>query len=462
MARSGTCASLVPNGKSAEPRLKVVFVTLSEPHSPWSPPVAALSGAVRAAGHETAFLGFPLASAVRDAAQAIAAAKGDVIAVSFFSRDWPGVRSLLPQVKALTGKYIVAGGYHATLAPQDVASCSAVDAIGIGEGERALSRLLDTLAIGGTPSTFPGMWVRGPAGFTDPLPRGAPERDIATLPAWDYEVLGGIDHLLAAGVNIFGGKRDRFLPVRAGRGCPYDCTFCSAPRWGAAAGYDDEGVRNVKPVDALCAELARIRDAHRPAGYEFWDEHFPVDTNWLEEFSREYPVRVGLPFRAEMHPSAATRTRLERLAASGCVLFHCGVEAGDPEYRRRVLGRRPGNAVLLRVFDDARALGMTTSASVMVAGPEETTQQIAMTIELLRQLRPDHMFVSHYQPLPGTLLGDRATRRPPVDVERFDDFRRTPIIGDDRCLNSEDFEDLFRRFEDLKNELDNSAPATRS
>ena len=104
-------------------------MALSEPYSPYSPPIAALSAAVRAGGHESVFLGFPLASAVSDAADAVARAKGDVVAVTMMSRDWPGVRSLLRIVKARTGTFTVVGGYHATLAAREVAECSSIDAI---------------------------------------------------------------------------------------------------------------------------------------------------------------------------------------------------------------------------------------------------------------------------------------------------------------------------------------------
>lgn len=442
--------------------MRVVFVALSEPYSPYSPPIAALSAAVRAAGHEPVLLSLPLATTVASAAERIAQAHGEVVAVTMMSRDWPGVRSLLPRVKASGHPFTVVGGYHATLAARDVATCTAVDAIGIGEGELALPALLDRLAEGAPGSSFPGMWIRGPRGFEEPIPSGHPGPDIAALPAWDYEVMGGVGALLDHGVNIFGDRRDRFLPVRASRGCPYDCTFCSAPRWGDAAGYDERGVRNVKPVDALCTELAALRDAHDPDGYEFWDEHFPIDLAWLRELATEYPRRVGRPFRAEMHPSAASRERLELLARAGCVLFHCGVESGDADYRRRVLRRHSTDETLVRVFDDVRALGMETSASCMMGCPGETVQQVEATLTLLRRLRPDHVFCSKYQPLPGTVLGDEAVPGPVVELERFDDYRRHVLAVHAGCIPGNDEPELFARFDALKSELASRAASVAS
>jgi radical SAM superfamily enzyme YgiQ (UPF0313 family) len=117
-----------------------------------------------------------------------------------------------------------------------------------------------------------------------------------------------------------------------------------------------------------------------------------------------------------------------------------------------VLNRRSSDRVLERVFDDARSLGLATSASVMVACPGETPAQIEATLALLRRLRPDHIFWSMYHPLPGTVLGDMVASAAPVHLERFDDYRRFAPLVDSRCLGDEHAE-LFSRFDVLKQEL---------
>lgn len=433
--------------------MKILFLCLSEPLTPYSPGVAALSAAVRARGHESAFLPISLESTVEDAARRAAEVGADVIGVGIMTRDWPGVRSLLPRLKAKTNAFVVVGGYHATLAARHVAKSTEVDAICIGEGERALPDLLDMLARGAPRHSFPGMWVRGEDGFADPIPPGAPERDIAKLPDWDYEVFGDVSAMLAGGINILGAGKDRFLPTRASRGCPFDCTYCSAPRWERAAGFDAEGTRNVRPVIELCRELALLRDRYQPSGFEFWDEHFPVSVEWLAELAREYPRRVGLPFRVEMHPSAATTERLTLLAKAGCEWFHCGVEAGDPEYRRRVLNRRSSDRLLQRLFDDTRALGIGTSASVMMALPGETFAQAQATIDLLRRLRPGRVICSTYVPLPGTPLGGDLFELEEREVSRLDGFRRCAPVIDFERLNEREISTLNAAYDALNREL---------
>jgi len=412
--------------------VKVLFVFFNHPATPFNSSVAALAGLVRDAGHEASALSIPLTSTVAEAAARVDAEPADVIAATAMTRDWPGARALLERIEP--GRFHVVGGYHASLAPRDVARSAAVHAIGIGDGERPLRAVLE-----GVPTeSRPGLWVRGPAGFEGDPPAADPEPDIGALPRWDYDVFGGVEAMLDTGINTFGPLVDRFLPTRASRGCPYRCAYCSAPTWGRVAGFAAAGSRNVRPVTSLCDELATLCDRYRPDGFELWDEHFPVDLAWLDALASEYPERVGLPFKVEMHPSAATRARLERLAAAGCVLFHCGVEAGDPVMRSQTLNRRTADETLVRVFEDARELGLATSASVMTALPGETYEQAHRTVELLERLRPDSFMWSTYMALPFTPLGDCAIEAWPEPArETLDDYP-SPVTSLPSAMSAEE------------------------
>ncbi|AKF03214.1 B12-binding domain-containing radical SAM protein [Sandaracinus amylolyticus] len=431
--------------------MRVLFLFFTDPPRPFSPSVAALAAVVRASGHEASALEVSLRSKIDEVAARIESLSPDVLAVSAMSRDWPGAQTLLSRVVPRIAAYVVVGGYHASMAPHDVARCASVDAIAIGEGERPLRALLDQLPSGRPTRSIPGLWVRGPDGFTGPPPSADPEPDIAALLPWDYDVFGDLRASLARGINTFGPHVDRFLPTRASRGCPFTCSYCSAPRWGKLHAFETR--RNVIPVAQLCDELSRLRDRYAPDGFEFWDEHFPIDLEWLDALAKEYPRRVALPFKVEMHPSAASRRRLELLKEAGCVLFHCGVEAGDEELRREVLHRRTRDVVLQRVFDDARAVGLGTSASLMTVLPGETRAQAHSTVALLRKLRPGSFMWSTYHALPGTVLGEASTDRWPDPArERFDDWD-LPAPRVPSAMNERERNDTFRELAELQSDL---------
>lgn len=405
--------------------MKVLLLFFTDPRRAFSSSVAALSAVVREAGHEPIALEIFRKFRIDHVAAHIDALQPEVIGVSTMTRDWPGASALLSSLdRDRHDPFVVVGGYHASLAPKDVAACAAVDAVCIGEGERPLRSLLERIAAGDRASaTGPGLWVKQVGGWIDAVPAADPVADIASLPRWDYEVFGEVSQIIDDGINTFGPLADGFLPTRAGRGCPFTCAYCSAPRWGKLQDFAARDKRNARPVAHLCDELADLRDRYAPEGFEFWDEHFPLDLEWLRELAREYPRRVGLPFKVEMHPSAASRERLALLAEAGCVLFHCGIEAGDEGFRRDVLNRRTPDAKLQQVFDDCRELGLETSASLMTMLPGETRTHTRSTTDLLHRLRPGSFMWSTYHPLPGSVLGDAAVERWPTPArETFDDY----------------------------------------
>jgi anaerobic magnesium-protoporphyrin IX monomethyl ester cyclase len=160
-----------------------------------------------------------------------------------------------------------------------------------------------------------------------------------------------------------------------------------------------------------------------------------------------------LPFKVEMHPSAASRERLSLLREAGCVLFHCGIEAGDESFRREVLNRRTPDAKLQQVFDDCRELGLETSASLMTMLPGETRHNTSSTTALLHRLRPDSFMWSTYHPLPGTVLGDAAVAQWPGPArERFDDYDDVHTLTPAR-VDSVERAETFRELGELQGQL---------
>ncbi|MEQ8888907.1 MAG: cobalamin-dependent protein, partial [Sandaracinaceae bacterium] len=111
--------------------MKVSFVFFTDPPRPFSSSVAQLAAVVRAAGHEASALEVGREERIVDAARRLEAEAADVVAISSMTRDWPGAAGLLRELES--DAFVVVGGYHATMAPRDVALSPRVDAICIGE-----------------------------------------------------------------------------------------------------------------------------------------------------------------------------------------------------------------------------------------------------------------------------------------------------------------------------------------
>ena len=124
---------------------------------------------------------------------------------------------------------IVAGGPHATAAPEDVMAKTLADLVCIGEGELTLTDIANEMIGGGRDfSSIPGLVIRTARG---PLRTGKPRviPDLDDLPpvAWDR-----IDFSKFVGQHYSRSRRQGCIAVS--RGCPHRCTFCSLPVWRAA------------------------------------------------------------------------------------------------------------------------------------------------------------------------------------------------------------------------------------
>ena len=100
---------------------------------------------------------------------------------------------------------IVAGGYHASACPEDIVyDSSPFDAAVVGEGERPLVRLIESVQ-GGAPLR---QTILGP----DPI------LDINELPPNDWSLLAryrNVAHQVASQAQVY-----------VARGCPFGCSFC--------------------------------------------------------------------------------------------------------------------------------------------------------------------------------------------------------------------------------------------
>ncbi len=125
------------------------------------------------------------------------------------------------------GTPLVTGGYHASALPDDVVfDGSPFDAVIVGEGEKPLLSMVQTL-LGGEPLE---QRVWGP----DQI------EDLDTLPPYQWQLL---DRYWPRATDI-----GRKFQIYLARGCPYHCTFCMER---AKSGYKWRAYSSERAVDEL-------------------------------------------------------------------------------------------------------------------------------------------------------------------------------------------------------------------
>lgn len=96
---------------------------------------AALAATLVRAGHARSFLRATLDMADADVVAAVPAAAPDLIGVSMTNRQWQRARHLVAAVRVAVDVPVIAGGLHATFAPEAVLAADGFDYVCLGEGE---------------------------------------------------------------------------------------------------------------------------------------------------------------------------------------------------------------------------------------------------------------------------------------------------------------------------------------
>jgi radical SAM superfamily enzyme YgiQ (UPF0313 family) len=293
----------------------------------------------------------------------------DVVAVSLsYENDLLNVPAILAaggippfrEDRAASGgrhPLVVAGGFAASLNPEPAGVFA--DAVVVGDGERALDRLLDLgTRPGGDPgylrelSAIPGVYV--PAGYRpeyagpSPAERGAgllPElRAIAPLAGFparvarevlDLRSLAPAPPVILSEETELGGM----ALVETSRGCPGMCGFC-------AAAHACPTFREF-PLDRVRAAVAAAWPYRRKVGLI---GAAVLDWRPFRELAREILERGGTVSPASVRADLVDEEIAEILARSGHRTVALAPECGDETLRARV-GKRVPDGTFFRAAE---------------------------------------------------------------------------------------------------------------
>ena len=211
----------------------------------------------------------------------------DLIALSFFTGFAQEAYRLAREFKR-RGKRVVAGGPHATFAPDEVLEY--FDSVVIGEAESVWADLLADAANGRLQERY----------FGKALPLGG-------IPAPRYDLL----------------PRGFFIRrvVQATRGCRFTCSFCTVPTL-------NPGFRT-RPVTDVIEDIKYDRFPHwwQRKVVWFWDDNLTIDKPYIRNLlTAMAPLRKWWLTQASMD-IAEYPSLLDLMKRSGCIGVFFGIES---------------------------------------------------------------------------------------------------------------------------------------
>jgi hopanoid C-3 methylase HpnR len=306
----------------------------------------------------------------------------DVVAFSCnYLANVPEIVDLAKATKArLPRTFVCVGGHSASFTAKALIEhgAGAIDCVLKGEGEAAIPLLLG-IFVGGTDiDSVPGAVTAAgegpPPGFVHSLDELMPARD-----------------LLRHRRKYFLGTLDPCASTEFSRGCPWDCSFCSA--WT----FYGRSYRLVSPERAI-EDLRSIRE---PGVFIVDDVAFVQERHGME--IAEAIIRAGIrkQYYLETRGDVLLRNReVFRLwKRIGLKTMFLGLEAIDEEglrkYRKRVALDRNLEAV-----EFARSLGINVAIN-LIADPDWDRERFRVVREWCLEL-PYVINISVNTPYPGT------------------------------------------------------------
>jgi len=301
------------------------------------------------------------------------------------------------------GISVIAGGPDPSSAPEIYLKNAAVDAVAIGEGEVTGVELarhfsgdghLDLRDILGLAFREDGHIMKtGPRHFVEDLDTiPYPARDLVDWPAYE------------AVTRRFHGVSQ--TTVMTARGCPFQCTWCCKPIFGAK--YRHRTAKNV------VGEMLELRRQYRPEMIRFADDIFTINRKKFLELADEIErADAQIPFECLSRVDLVDREVLERLRDIGCRKILYGVESGS----QRVLDSMKKGITVEEIHEISqltRELGIQQYWFLIYGYPPEDIHDLRMTIDMVRRLQPDDYGITVAYPLPQTEFYEtvRNTMRP--------------------------------------------------
>lgn len=334
--------------------------------------------------------------------QSILAFKPDIIGVSSMSAEWNAAQYIIRELKRISPETpIMLGGRHPSVYYEDGLRAGA-DYVFLGEAEDNLKMFLEQFNGNNfIPRGIPGVAFLNGNNDVALTPPSRSFVDINKLPFLAYDLVDYQGYINAR--NAVAGRALRGGWMITSRGCPNRCIFC----------YNDMFMRKVRlrNINLVLDEIEYQLAHYRMEAIHFLDDLFCVSEKRVTEFcdglkKREMKIR----FSCQSRINTLTEGMCQKLKMAGCVQLQFGMESGSQRildfFKKRIRVEQ-----IRYTLKMAKKYGLDVNVNVIVGAPGETMEDIALTKELLQELRPDMVGVTFLTAYPGTELYDMAVKK---------------------------------------------------
>lgn len=329
-------------------------------------------------------------AALGRAVDAIVDRRADVVGFTTMATTYPVTLRLVRALRRRDGavRILLGGSQASTVDRETLTAFPEVTGILRGEAETTLPDALGWCAGESEPERVRGLtYHRNGEISRTPDPPLIADLDTIPEPAW----------------HLYPIERVVPLPIDAGRGCPFECTFCTTNIFFRRK-------FRMKSPERLVAECRNLMARTGQRRFFFVHDLFTVNRRMVVDVCNALiRADLGIEWRSSARVDLVDDELLALLARSGCKNLFFGIESGSEESQRAIKKRIKVRDVVPKL-ETALRLGIEPTASFIIGFPDETLADLRATAEMalgLVRAGVGDVYIHNLMPLPGAAVTER-------------------------------------------------------
>jgi radical SAM superfamily enzyme YgiQ (UPF0313 family) len=318
-----------------------------------------------------------------------------------FSYEWPAVARIISLIKkSRPGITVILGGEHVTSLPEFCLASSKADVAVMGEGEETIVELLDALDDGRSLLSVDGLAFReGQEIKVNKRRKRRKDIDSIVRPAWhlfDLESYNKHGFLGGLKVSTFS------ISILGTRGCPYQCTYCSAPNMWEPSWIARDPVK-------VADEIEFYIEKYGARNFPFQDLTAIIKKSWIIAFcdellSRNLNITWQLPTGTRLE--AIDFEVAEKLKKTGMVNLAYAPESGS-EITRNLIKKKMKTEDLLSSIKASAQAKLNVAVFAVVGFPHDTPEHLKASVPFfgdIKKMGATDLAINYFMAMPGTEL----------------------------------------------------------
>lgn len=269
--------------------------------------------------------------------------------------------------------YVIFGGPQADASAYDtINEIPWVDFCCRGEGETTVYTLFSALLNKTDYSAIKGLTYKD--NNQNIVENPAPElvEDLDSLPFTDYSLIP--DYIVNNPESY-----DHAFPIDVGRGCPFNCAYCSTSIFW-------QRKFRVKSADRIVKEMLDLNKHFNITKFNFQHDLFTVDKKKVLNFTSALS-EAGSPFEWSCSSRVDTldEETIVSMAENGMRSVYLGIETGS-ERMQKLINKNLKIDKIIETIDIFIKNKVNVTASFMFGFPEETQEDLEKTLQLVLKL----------------------------------------------------------------------------